>query len=207
MKLLHIIATPRHHVSNTLTIANCLIDSLRQKYPDLEVKNLDLFEEDLPAVAGDAIEAKYSLLSHIELDELKRQSWSMVENQIFQFLSADMYVISAPMWNFSIPYVLKFYLDTIVQPNYMFRYTATGVEGMVKNKKMVVVSARGGDYSPASPMHVMDFHEPYLRALFNFVGITDLQFVTAQPTDVTPELREIAINNALSHAQQIAAVM
>jgi FMN-dependent NADH-azoreductase len=105
------------------------------------------------------------------------------------------------MWNFSISYVLKHYLDVIVQPKYLFRYTATGVEGLVKNKKMVIVTSRGGDYS-TSPVKAMDCQEPYLKTIFNFVGITDILFVNSQPMDALgPKVRDQKIEVAISLAK------
>ncbi|HAZ09910.1 MAG TPA: ACP phosphodiesterase, partial [Candidatus Omnitrophica bacterium] len=86
-----------------------------------------------------------------------------------------------PMWNFSIPYYLKHYIDVILQPKYLFRYTEKGAEGLVKNKRMVVITSRGGDYSPESPGHAYDYQEPYIRAVFGLTGITDITFINAQP--------------------------
>jgi FMN-dependent NADH-azoreductase len=204
MKLLHIISTPRNHVSNTLRVSNKVIETYKAQYPDLEVQDLNLFQEDLPAATGDIIESKYMLMSHLEIDQLKRQSWSEVEGHIAQFLSADIYVLSTPMWNFGIPYVLKFYIDTIVQPNYLFRYTPEGqVEGLAKNKKMIVVTSRGGDYSASSPMHIYDFQEPYLRAIFGLVGITNIQFINLQPMDISKEIREAKIAEALNSVESV----
>lgn len=206
MKLLHIVATPRHHVSNTLRVSGALIQELQDKFIELDVETLNLFDEDLPAATGDIIEAKYQLMSRAEIDELKRTSWSLVENRIQQFLAADVYVITSPMWNFSIPYILKYYIDTIVQPHYMFRYTETGaVEQLVHNKKMICVTSRGGDYSAGGPMHAFDFQEPYLRAIFGFVGITDMQFINVQPMDYTPDIREAQVQAAIETAKALAA--
>ena len=176
MKLLHIIATPREHESNTLRISNALIESLHSKYKELSVDEIDLFNLDLPAVAGDNIETKYTLMTGSPVNERHKDSWQQIEALIDHFFKADVYLISAPMWNFSIPYVLKYYIDAIMQPGYTFEYNETGQAiGLVNNKKMVCVTTRGGDYSEGSPFHVYDFQEPYLRAIFGFIGIS-LQF-------------------------------
>jgi FMN-dependent NADH-azoreductase len=110
------------------------------------------------------------------------------------------------MWNLSIPYALKYYIDCIVQPGYMFSYDATGqLMPLVLGKKMLCVTSRGGDYSPDTYMHAYDFQEPYLRAIFGLVGITDMTFLNAQPMDITPELREIAVAAAIEEARALAA--
>lgn len=206
MRLLHIIATPRSHESNTIRISNVLIEELYAKFEDLSVKVLDLFKADLPAVAGVNIESKYKLMTGQELDDYHRSSWDAIAASIERFLDADLYVISTPMWNFGIPYALKYYIDAIVQPGYLYRYNELGIpEGLVKGKKMIVVSSRGGDYSENSPLHSFDFVEPYLRAIFNFVGITDIQFINAQPMDITLAARSAALIKAIAEVRSLVS--
>ena len=163
MKLLHIVATPRERKSNTLQVADAFLETLRARYPAMKVDVLDLFQSDMPAAAGDNIDTKYTLMAGQPIDRAHQQSWQQIEVLIERFLSADIYLISAPMWNFSIPYALKYYIDCIFQPGYLFRYNELGQAiGLVQDKKMVCVTTRGGDYSPQSPFHAYDFQEPYL---------------------------------------------
>ncbi len=206
MKLLHIIATPRAHDSNTLKVANAFLESLQSKHIDLKVDEMNLFNQDLPAVAGDNIESKYTLTVGQPIDKRHAESWQQIELLIKHFLSADIYLISTPMWNFSIPYVLKYYIDAIIQPGYLYKYNEQGQPvGLTQGKKMVCITSRGGDYSETSPTHGYDFQEPYLRAIFGFVGITDIQFINAQPMDITPSLREAAITGAVHDARDRVA--
>jgi FMN-dependent NADH-azoreductase len=203
MRLLHIIATPRGHESNTIRVSNALLEELNLKYSDLSVKVLDLFRSDLPAVAGDNIESKYKLMTGQQLDDYHKSSWEQIEANIDIFLDTDIYLITVPMWNFGIPYALKYYIDAIVQPGYLFRYNEHGIpEGLVIGKKMICVTSRGGDYSPATPMHSLDFVEPYLRLIFNFVGITDIHFINAQPMDISHATRRTALLNAIEEARE-----
>jgi len=204
MKLLHVIATPRNHNSNTLRISNAFLESLYSKYPDLSMEALDLFDVDLPSVAGNNIETKYSLMTGKLVDQSHERSWKQIESLIEHFKEADVYLISVPMWNFSIPYALKYYIDAIVQPNYCFQYNEQGVpEGLVKGKKMICVTSRGGDYSPNSPIHAYDYLEPYLRAIFGYIGITDIHFINAQPMDITPQMRQAAVEKAIEEAKEL----
>ena len=109
------------------------------------------------------------------------------------------------MWNFNIPYALKYYIDAIVQPGYLFRYNEQGVPvGLCRGKRMVCVTTRGGDYTAGSPMQPYDVQEPYLRAIFGFVGIADIQFIHANLMDVNPELREAAISAGIEQARGLA---
>lgn len=202
MRLLHIIATPRSYESNTIRISNALIEELYLKYEKLKVNVLDLFQADLPSVAGENIESKYKLMTGQALDDHHRSSWNAIELNIKRFLDADIYLITTPMWNFGIPYALKYYIDAIVQPGYLFHYKEDGTpEGLVLGKKMIIVTSRGGDYSDNSPIHSLDFVEPYLRTIFNFVGITDIHFINAQPMDVSLELRRKALLSGIKEAR------
>ena len=206
MKLLHVIATPRKQDSNTMRVATAFLESLHAKSADLSIDTVDLFTGDLPDVAGDNIETKYSLMTSQPINKRHKESWKHIELLIEHFLSADIYLISTPMWNFSIPYALKYYIDSIIQPGYLYKYNEQGLPvGLVHGKKMICVTSRGGDYSEKNPLHACDFQEPYLRAIFGFVGITDMHFINAQPMDITQELREAAIAAAIEEARSLVA--
>ncbi|MDD4879067.1 MAG: NAD(P)H-dependent oxidoreductase [Candidatus Omnitrophica bacterium] len=202
-KLLHIIATPRGEESRTLKVADAFLEEFRAEHPDWAVEDLDLSKEELPSLTLKRVDGKYILLSGKDLSGELKEAWEEIVRHIERFMSADGYLISTPMWNFSIPYTLKHYIDVIIQPKYLFRYTAAGSEGLVKNRKMVVIASRGGDYS-AGKARAADFQEPYLRAIFGLVGITDISFVVAQPMDMGPELQKQKINEAQQAARAAA---
>lgn len=203
-RLLHIIATPRGAESRTLRISKSYVEKFRSEDPDGTVDELDLFKEGLPAFAATRAKGKYVIMGGGKLEGTTRELWREVEGQIERFLRADVYLVSAPMWNFSIPYVLKQYIDLIVQPGYLFKYGPKGPEGLAKGKKMVVVTTRGGDYGPDSPFKAMDFQEPYLKGVFGFVGITDLTFVHGQPADAGgPKLGEKRIRAAVEAVKKL----
>ncbi|WP_109211556.1 MULTISPECIES: NAD(P)H-dependent oxidoreductase [Microbacterium] len=206
MKLLHVIASPRLAGSTTLTITDALLGGLAEAAPDLEVETLDLFQADLPAIAGDNIEAKYTLLGGMPVAAEHRESWAQIERAIERFRAADVYVISAPMWNFGVPYVLKYYIDCIVQPGYLFRFDEHGIpRPLLEGKRMLVVSSSGSDYREASPLHALDHFEPYLRSIFGFVGIEEIRFVRAHGVDASPASREAGIARALTEAEDVVA--
>lgn len=201
-KLLHIIATPRTDASRTLKVSASFLKGLKNKYPTCAVDTLDLFKETIPPLTLKTVSGKYVLLSGKDLSGDLKEAWRDIERVITRFLSADAYLISTPMWNFSIPYVLKHYIDIIVQPKYLFRYTDKGAEGLAKNKKMAIITSRGGDYSASSPFHAYDYQEPYLRAVFNLVGIADIVFINAQPMDA---LGQDVAEEKIRQAQGLAA--
>ena len=204
-KLLHIVAAPRAERSRTLEVSGAFLGSFRKNNPDCRIEELNLYAENLPLLTMKMVDGKYVLLGGGELDDVLKEAWKEIERYIGQFLSADRYLLSTPMWNFSIPYFLKHYIDIIVQPKYLFRYTAKGPEGLAKNRKMVVITSRGGDYSPGSPFHAYDMQEPYLKTVFAFVGITDITFINAQPMDAMgADVQKKKIDEAKKEAERIA---
>ncbi|HOE26555.1 MAG: NAD(P)H-dependent oxidoreductase [Candidatus Aureabacteria bacterium] len=204
-KLLHINAAPRGDESRTLRVSAAFLETFRSARPGCAVDELNLWEEKLPPLTVPVVRGKYALLGGKELEGPMRDAWAGVLRHIERFLSADAFLVSTPMWNFCVPYVLKHYLDVILQPRYLFRYTATGVEGLAKGRPMVVVSSRGGDYAPGSPMRSYDFLEPYLRTAFGFAGIEGIVFVAAQPMDAAgPEAAETALEKAKTLAREAA---
>ena len=204
-KLLHVISTPRGLASNTGRVSSALLEAILEQDDDVAVTTLDLFKTDLPSVAGRNIESKYKLMTGQALDAASLDSWRDIERTIEQFLDADVYLLTVPMWNFGIPYALKYYIDAIVQPGYLFSYTPDGmVEGLVKGRKMICVTSRGSDYSSA-PMKAFDYVETYLRTIFGFVGITDIRFFNAQPMDISRDMRMAAQKAAIHEVRDFAA--
>lgn len=200
-RLLHIVATPRGLASNTGRISSVVLEELHGHYGDLDVTTLDLFSADLPAVAGVNIKTKYALMTGQPVDEAARNSWAEIEATIEQFLAADLYLMTVPMWNFGIPYALKYYIDAIVQPGYLFKYSEQGVPvGLVLDRKMVCVTSRGADYSQA-PLAACDFMENYMRTIFGLVGLTDIKFFNVQPMDMSPQMRRTGFQAAISEVR------
>ena len=191
-KLLHIIVSPRDKESSTLEISESFLDKIKGKYPELEIDELNLFKEKLPPLTVEQINGKYVLMAGEEISGDTEKSWKDIVKHIERFLSADTYLISTPMWNFNIPYI-----DIIVQPKYLFQYTDKGPQGLAKDKKMVIITSRGGDYSPGTVYNSYDFQEPYLKAIFGFVGINGISFINAQPMDALgPEVKKQRIEQA-----------
>ncbi len=203
-RLLHVICTPRGLASNTARVSSCLLEALREEDDDLDVTTLDLFRADLPSVAGKNIESKYRLMTGQAIDEAGQDSWHQIERTIEQFMAADVYLLTVPMWNLGIPYALKYYIDAIVQPGYLFRYLEDGqVEGLVKNKTMLLVISSGSDYT-TQPYASFNFVESYLRAIFGFVGLTDIHVFHANGMDMGPELKRAGQRDAISQAREFA---
>ena len=182
MKLLHIdsSALGPHSVSRSLT--SNIVTELSRAQPGLETSYRDLAAQPLPhwAPVADASDPA-ALLATDVLEE---------------FLAADVIVLGAPMYNFGISSQLKAWFDRILIAGKTFRYTATGPEGMAGGKRVIVASSRGGFYGKDSAGAAMDFQEPYLRALFAFIGITEIEFVRAEGVAVSAEHKTAALQSA-----------
>ena len=203
-KLFSIIATPRGEESRTLKITGAFLGAFKESHQDWVIEELDLTKEKLPSLTLKQVDGKYVLLGGKDLSGELKKAWEEIISHIERFSSSDAYLISTPMWNFGIPYMLKQYIDIIVQPKYLFRYTPNGVEGLIKNKKMLIITSRGGEYL-SDQMRSFDFQEPYLRAIFGLAGITDITFINAQPMDMGPDIQKQKIKEAQDLAVEIAA--
>jgi FMN-dependent NADH-azoreductase len=170
----------------------------------VEIEELDLFNVDLPPYTGKTADAKYIMMAGEALDEATQEAWERITATTTHFLSFDIYLVSTPMWNFGIPYQLKHYIDVLVQAGFCFQFTETGPVGLATGKKMICITSRGSDYSKGSPIEALDFQEPYLRAIFGFIGIEDITFINAQPLDITPEITTAKIQEAKDAAKQLA---
>ena len=122
-----------------------------------------------------------------------------------ELFASDILVIGAPMYNLSIPTPLKAWIDRIAVAGKTFRYTATGPEGLLKNKKAFIASSRGGVYSAGSPAAALEHQESYLIGLLAFIGIVDVTVVRAEGLALGPQAKDAAIAHALADIAAISA--
>jgi FMN-dependent NADH-azoreductase len=121
-----------------------------------------------------------------------------------EFLAADVVVIGAPMYNFTVPTNLKAWLDRIAIAGKTFQYGANGVSGLAGGRKVIVASTRGGIYGAESPYAAYEMQDRYLRTFFGFLGIADITFLHAEGLAMGPEQRDRAITGALAQADALA---
>ncbi|WP_414488963.1 FMN-dependent NADH-azoreductase, partial [Stenotrophomonas maltophilia] len=177
MKLLHLDASVlgENSVSRHLTAA--VVARFKQQIEGLQVDYRDLDANPVPHLRSSSL-AKADAVEAADAEQV-----------LEQFLAADIVVIGAPMYNFSIPSTLKAWIDRVAVAGRTFKYTENGPIGLAGGKRVIVVSSRGGIYtdSPA------DFQEPFLRQTFAFWGINDIEFVRAEGIAYSPQHREDAI--------------
>ena len=182
--LLYINASPRGEVSAAnqacLIFTNALPDSVK-------VDRLDLFEAQLPEVTLEITAAKMKFAMGLDLDDEEARQWSAITNLVSQFLEADSYLFAIPMWNFSIPYKLKQYIDLITHPGLTFTSDENGPKGLASGPATLIYS-RGGDYSPKDGKpDPFDFQSPYMKAWTRLVGLNPVSEVLVQRTMAGPD--------------------
>lgn len=134
-----------------------------------------------------------------------RQDVAAGRSALDEFLSADIVVVGAPMYNFAIPSQLKAWIDRLAVPGKTFRYTEKGPEGLASGKKVIVASSRGGFYGPQTPIAFLDHQETYLRNIFGFFGIADVTFIRAEGINMGADQRAQSIAAAQSSIAGLAA--
>jgi FMN-dependent NADH-azoreductase len=181
--LLYIEASPRKERSASIKVSREFVDSYKNSHPDDWVEVLDLWEKKLSPFDGDIINAKYRILHGEPHTAAEKEAWRTVEDIINHFKGFDKYLFSLPMWNFGIPYILKHYIDILVQPGYTFSYSPdSGYTGLVTGKPVALIYARGGSYPPGTPGEAFDMQKRYMETILGFIGFNDFSSIVIEPT-------------------------
>ena len=200
MKLLHIDSSILGNNSASRQVSAAITNQLITATPDLDVVYRDLAVDPLAHLSGEHFAARQGVVPESAAIQKDIAASEAVLNE---FLAADVVVIGAPMYNFGIPSQLKAWIDRIAVAGKTFRYTATGPEGLMSGKRVIIATSRGGFYGAGTPAAVFEHVESYLRGVFGLLGITDLQIVVAEGLSVGPEQRDKALQNALQAATQL----
>jgi len=175
--------------SQSSKLADYFVEQLRVNQPQAQILERDLAAEPLPVLDGELVGA---LRGGDELTTRQQRAKALSDELIAELKAQDLLVITAPMYNFSIPTQLKNYFDLIARAGETFRYTEAGPQGLVEGVRAVVISSRGGLHK-GNPSDVVT---PYLNAFLNFIGISDIEFVFAEGLGMG--------DSAVIHAQQQA---
>ncbi|MFH1780397.1 MAG: NAD(P)H-dependent oxidoreductase [Candidatus Nealsonbacteria bacterium] len=206
-KILYIQASPRGEKSSSIAVADAFIDFYKRQKTDDKVEILNVFSDFLPKFDGLAVQAKYTILHGQSHTPEELQAWKKIEKVIAEFKSADKYVLAIPMWNFSIPYRLKQYMDIIIQPGYTFGYSQEkGYEGLVKAKPLLAIYARGGQYPAGTESEAFDMQKKYVETIFKFMGFENIKSIVIEPTlQGGPEVAQQKVQEAIACAKKIAS--
>lgn len=186
-KLLYIPASPRGEASQSGAIAQVFLESYRASHPQVEVNIMDIWAEPLPPYARQGAGAKMTLFGGGVPEGEEAKAWEKVQAVFDRFNAAEHYLFAVPMWNASIPYVLKHLIDIITQPGLTFGFDpATGYTPLLKGKKAAVVYTAGVQPQD-SPAFGTDFQIPFFTDWLKSIGISDINNIEFRPTILTTD--------------------
>lgn len=195
MKLLHVDSSINGANSVSRKLTQDIVSQWLTDTPDTKVEYLDLAADTPNHFSQDAMGFRRPP-SDKALTEAERSENALSESLVSQFLAADVIVVGAPLYNFSIPTQLKAWIDRLAQAGRTFKYTESGVVGLAAGKTVIAALSRGGIYSNSEAGRAMEHQETYLKTIFGFFGITDVRVVRAEGTDLGADSRTQALEAA-----------
>ncbi|MDX2272782.1 MAG: FMN-dependent NADH-azoreductase [Cyanobacteriota bacterium] len=201
--ILHLDSSPRGERSRSRQLASNFMEAWRDLHPNATVTYRDLRQTPIPHITEDWIEADFTPPEALSLE--LREQLKLSDELVDEFLAADRCLFSVPMYNFSVPSNFKAYIDQIVRVGRTFTYENGQGKGLVSGKKVVFITSRGVEYSSGSPYEGWDAQEPALRNIFQFMGVTDIQFIHANGLDMGDDARKRGMDEAQSKIQKLVA--
>ncbi|MCI0995816.1 FMN-dependent NADH-azoreductase [Pseudomonas corrugata] len=201
MKLLHIDSSILGDNSASRQLSREVVEAWKAAEPDVVVTYRDLAAD---AISHFSAQTLVAAGTSAELrDAAQQHEADLSAATLAEFLAADAVVIAAPMYNFTVPTQLKAWIDRIAVAGQTFSYTEAGPQGLCGGKKLVIVSTSGGLHA-GQPSGVG--HEDYLKLLFGFLGITDIEIVRAEGLAYGDDMRNKAMSEAKAQiGEQFAA--
>lgn len=197
--ILHLDSSPRGDRSLSRTLTQEFISQWKQIYPKDIITYRDIGRCPVPPINEAWIAAAFSTSEKVTPELVAALNIS--DELIDELLATELYVFGIPMYNYSVPAQFKAYIDQIVRVKRTFIVGENGYEGLVKDKKILVITTRGGSYSD-SPF---DFQEPFLKAVFELIGITDITFIHAENLSMGAEERQYSLAKANQAIKQFIA--
>ena len=192
MKLLQIDSSPLGANSVSRQLTQRIAAEWQATHPGTVVEHLDLAVDAPSHLNVDSLGFRTGPFAE-GLSAVQKRENEVSERLVSQFLAADVIVVGAPMYNFSVPSQLKAWIDRIAQAGRTFTYTEKGPQGLAGGKTVIVASSRGGAYAGNPALAFLDHQESYLQAVFGFFGITDVRFVRAEGVAMGPAVKDQAL--------------
>ncbi|MXQ55076.1 FMN-dependent NADH-azoreductase [Shimazuella alba] len=203
-KVLYITANPKPVAESfSLRTGQAFLEEYKKASPQDEVVHLDLYKLDIPMIDADVFNGWGKLANGKDLTSDEKAKVERIAEITDEFVSADKYVFVTPFWNFFFPPKLKAYIDAICIAGKTFKYTENGSVGLLGEKRVVHIQARGGFYSEG-PTKELEFGDRYLRTVFGFLGVTDIQTVVAEGMAYDPSKAEGIVAKAIEKAREVA---
>lgn len=203
-KVLFIKANPRPiDQSVSVKLYYAFLESYKETHPHDEITELDLFQENLPYYGTDMINGMFKLAKGLELTTEEEAATVTVNKYLNPFLEADKVVIAFPLWNFTVPAALHTYLDYLSQAGKTFKYTPEGPVGLLTDKKVALLQARGGVYSEG-PAQATEMSMNYVRTILGFWGVNDITTVIVEGHNQFPDRAEEIVEEGVRKAATAA---
>lgn len=201
-KLLHISASPRGEHSESLALASSFLSGLEATAAHTDVEHWDLWDGTLPSFGPSAAEAKMAVFAGTQPTGAAAAAWDAARAAFERFTAADQYLFSIPMWNHTVPYIVKQFIDVVSQPGMLFGFDPeAGYTGLVTGKRAAVIYT-GAVWGPGRPESFGEDHlTPYFEAWLRWAGIEDIASVRFQPNLVVPDADA---RRAAAHAEATA---
>jgi FMN-dependent NADH-azoreductase len=199
--LLHLDASPRGERSRSRQLGQKFLTAWRAAHPGAVFVTRDIGREPPPFLSEAWVEGAFA---PVDQQSTEAQAAISVSNRyVDELLAADEIVITTPIYNFSLPAALKAWIDQVVRAGRTFTISDGKPVGLVQGKRMIVIVASGGDYRPGSSGGASNFLEPYLRAVFGFIGITTVEFVYAHSQSLSASQAGEAIETAANTLESL----
>ena len=192
-RILHLISSIQGNGSHSIQLGQAIVEKIQEKYPGSTLEELNLVDIEIPHLNPAVLRTFF--IPGDQLTEEDKASIRFSDGMVKQLLAADIIVIGAPLYNFTIHSSLKAWIDHITRAGITFGYGENGPVGMVTGKKVYVAMSSGGVYSEG-PGKANDFVAPYLNAFFGFLGMKDLTVIRAEGLKV-PGVKEYAMEKAI----------
>lgn len=203
MNILHIDSSALGDASVSRQLTAGIVAQLRQGSPAATVTYRDLAVSPPDHLSGELMKV-VKFQSVDGLTPRQQQELALTNQLVEELLAANVVVIGAPMYNFSVPTQLKAWIDRVAQPGRTFRYTEKGPEGLAGGRKVIIASSRGGLYAGTAYETAMDHQEAFLKAFLGFIGISDVQVIRAEGVAMGPEARDKALEAAQGEIVKLA---
>ncbi|WFD09367.1 FMN-dependent NADH-azoreductase [Tepidibacter hydrothermalis] len=186
-KILYITANPKSEENSfSLSAGSEFINLYKEQNPNDEIVEIDVYNSDIPLIDKDVLSGWNKIQSGSEFTSLsdeEQRKVSRINELTDEFINADKYIFVTPLWNFSLPPMMKAYIDTICIAGKTFKYTENGSVGLLNNKKALHIQAMGGMYEQAVSNNI-EFGNTYMKAIIPFLGVEDVSSILIDGTSI-----------------------
>lgn len=188
-------------VSRQLT--KSIVESLQQQNSNLKLTYRDVSSDPINHLSSEILTARF--IDASEWSDEQKAETVLNETLLNELFAADILIIGAPMYNFTIPTQLKSWFDRVLVAVHTFKCTEQGPVGLLQNKRAIIASSCGGMYSTSKAGKMLDFQEDYLRTVLGFIGITDIEIIRAEGVNLSTENKDKTLENAIKDIKVLFA--